>query len=336
VKPGQLVDLKSGSARIVTAWASFWGLLTWWIWVVGLIPFGATVARWWDRLLRPIIRWFGRSILQVKRPILFEPTGSGDGVANWIQTLLVLVVSLIFVALWLAFTRSPERRSLQARLPLIARSCVRYGVGSTLIIYGVEKVFGLQMGVFPWMLDGSVGSKTPMGLLWTFMGVSPGYQALTGAAELLTGILLFAKRTTLLGSLLGAIFMAQVFALNMFFDVPVKLFSFSLLISCMGLAFPDLGRLVSFFLLNRPTQPGLHARVPPDHGTAAATRTRWVGRISKFVVILLFGVALYQPISNSLKFRKQMRPNMVSKEQKMSYRLYRYGVRWIQEQPDNQ
>jgi hypothetical protein len=114
------------------------------------------------------------------------------------------------------------------------------------MLCGVIKVFALQMGIYPSLLTDTIGSRSPMGMLWTFMGVSSGYQRLTCAAELLAGVLLFAKRTTLLGAVLGTIFMGQVFALNLFFDVPVKLFSFALMISCMGLAFPELGRLLDF------------------------------------------------------------------------------------------
>jgi hypothetical protein len=319
--------------RWVTAWASFWGLLYWWKWLVVILPFGQTVAGWWDHGIRPVVRWFGRSVLQVQRPILFEPTGSGDGVASWIETLLVLVVSALLACIWLFATKVSARQSLRDRLPLLARSCVRYGVGSALILYGVIKVFGLQMGMFPSQLTGTIGSKTPMGMLWTFMAVSPGYQALTGAAELLAGVLLFSKRTTLLGSLLGTIFMAQVFALNVFFDVPVKLFSFALLISCVGLVFPDLGRLVSFFVLNSATAPTVRAGFRAKSTDSSSRRKVWLARL---VAPLLLGIALYRPITQTARDRKQFSSNFASATEMKKYRLYEHGVRWIQERPDNQ
>jgi len=64
-----------------------------------------------------------------------------------------------------------------------------------------------------------------MGLLWTFMAASKGYQIFTGAAEVLGGILLLWKRTTTLGALTVFGVMANVMALNFFYDVPVKLLS---------------------------------------------------------------------------------------------------------------
>jgi hypothetical protein len=322
--------------RFLTMWAPVWGLLYWWTWVVSSLPFGTTVVGWWGSGMQPAIRWFGTAVLQVKRPILFEPTGSGDGVASWIEALLVLVVAAGVAVIWLVATRHDNRSGLRAQLPLVARSCVRFGVGSTLIVYGVIKVFALQMGMYPALLTDTIGSKSPMGLLWTFMGVSSGYQRLTGAAELLAGILLFAKRTTLLGALLGALFMGQVFALNLFFDVPVKIFSFALMMSCVGLAFPDLGRLVNFFVLNRATEPSTFSPPRRDRSVPQTQRSHWQRRSAQLAVVALFAFALYTPIKRSLNDRKDFGSNFATKEQKQEHRLYQTGIRWIQEQPDNQ
>lgn len=49
--------------------------------------------------------------------------------------------------------------------------------------------------------------------------------------------------------------MAQVFVLNMTYDVPVKLFSFQLILISLFLLAPAASRLVDFFLLNRPVSP---------------------------------------------------------------------------------
>jgi hypothetical protein len=320
--------------RFVTMWASWWGLLTWWTWVAIIVPPGAHVLKLWDAVTKPITRWFGASVLQVKRPILFVETGSGDGVAQWIQVAWILVLSALLSVVWIVATRGVRWRRLQDRLPALARSCVRWGVGSALVVYGVIKVFGLQMGIFPGQLDNTFGSKSPMGVLWMFMGVSPGYQALTGVAELIAGVLLFAKRTTLLGSLLGMIFMAQVFALNVFFDVPVKSFSFSLLISCVGLAFPDLGRLFAFFFLHRaiPARANVSTQASSKGG---ATRPPWTKSIPKVAVLLLAVMALYRPITQSMRDRREFRKNWATSEEKRRYRLYEHGIRWIQEYPDN-
>jgi hypothetical protein len=322
--------------RFATFWASSWGLLYWWTSVVGLVPFGQFITRWWGTGMQHAVLWFGRSVLQVQRPILFEVTGSGDGVASWIEALFVLLLSFGLAIVWIVGTRGEDRTAIRVRLPNVARYTVRYGVGSTLMIYGVIKVFALQMWMNSSMLTQTVGSKSPMGMLWTFMGVSAGYQRLTGAAELFTGVLLFAKRTTLMGSLLGVVFLGQVFALNLFFDVPVKLFSFALLMSCVGLAFPDASRLASFFVLNRATPPSQFSPSRNDPDVAPTKRSRRVTRTGQLAVLALFAIALYRPIDQTLKDRKAFGYNFASTEEKQKYRLYEHGIRWIQERPDNQ
>ena len=47
-------------------------------------------------------------------------------------------------------------------------------------------------------------------------------------------------------------------------------------------------------------------------------------------------MALYRPIDQSLKDRKEFSSYFASTEEKRKFRLYQHGIRWIQEQPDNQ
>jgi hypothetical protein len=91
-----------------------------------------------------------------------------------------------------------------------------------------------------------------MGLVWTFMGVSPVYQMLSGAAEVAAGVLLFWRRTRLLGATLAAIVMTNVVMLNYLYDVPVKLFSSHLLLAAVALISLDRARLSAVFVRNRP------------------------------------------------------------------------------------
>lgn len=143
--------------RFAIFWASWWGVLYWWTSVVGLVPFGQVITRWWGNGVQHVVLWFGRTVLQVQRPILFEATGSGDGVASWIEAFVVLLVSVGLATVWLVVTRGEDRNALRERLPDIGRSTVHYGVGSSLIVYGVIKVFALQMWMYPSMLTQTVG-----------------------------------------------------------------------------------------------------------------------------------------------------------------------------------
>ena len=123
-----------------------------------------------------------------------------------------------------------------------------------LMPYAGFKLGLMQMGRpdFPELLI-TLGEKSPMGLLWTFMGFSPVVQFLAGLAEFVAALLLLWRRTAWLGGLIGFIDLAVVWLLNMTFDVPVKIPSaFQALLYLLVLA-PWLPRLFRF-LAGRATE----------------------------------------------------------------------------------
>lgn len=101
---------------------------------------------------------------------------------------------------------------------------VRAAVFVMLMPYALFKLGLMQMGRpdFPELLI-ALGEKSPMGLLWTFMGFSPVVQFLAGLAEFVACVLLLWRRTAWLGGLIGFLDLAVVWLLNMTFDVPVKI-----------------------------------------------------------------------------------------------------------------
>jgi hypothetical protein len=86
------------------------------------------------------------------------------------------------------------------------------------------------------------------------MAYSQGYQFFGGLAEVIGGLLLLFRRITTLGALICAGVLANIFALNVFYDVPVKIYSFLLLLMSFYLLYEDFRRLWSFFVLNLPTK----------------------------------------------------------------------------------
>lgn len=124
---------------------------------------------------------------------------------------------------------------------------VRMAAFVLLMPYALFKLGLMQMGRpdFPELLI-TLGEKSPMGLLWTFMGFSPVVQFLAGLAEFVAALLLLWRRTAWLGGLIGFIDLAVVWLLDMTFDVPVKLPSaFQALLYLLVLA-PWLPRLFRF------------------------------------------------------------------------------------------
>jgi hypothetical protein len=236
------------------------------------------VYGFYQSLWRAVVPWVGERLLGLE--VTFRASGSGDTTYNYVQ---VLCFALIAAATAAAWTLADRKRLHHARLAEWLRVYLRFYLATTLIAYGAFKVVKSQFpGPTLDRLLQPFGDASPMGLLWTFMGLSPGYNLFTGAGEVLAGALLTARRTTLAGSLLAVAVMGHVVVLNFCYDVPVKLLSLHLLAMAVVLLAPDLRRLAGFLLLNRAVAP---ARLRP-----LFART-WLHR-GAFVLRTLFIVAV--------------------------------------------
>jgi hypothetical protein len=204
-------------------------------------------------LLRPldvlVAGWLGVSLALINQPF----SGSGDRTVDWVHALTVLTLALVATVVWSLLDR--KRREYTAALGW-TRLTLRYLLAWVILGYGLAKVFPMQ---FPPLTDTRLvqrlGDFSPMALLWSFMGASMGYTIFAGAMEVLGGLLLLFRRTALAGALITATVMTNVFALNMFYDVPVKLHSFHWLVLALVIAAPDLGRLFRFAVLQKPADP---------------------------------------------------------------------------------
>jgi uncharacterized membrane protein YphA (DoxX/SURF4 family) len=125
-----------------------------------------------------------------------------------------------------------------------------------MLSYGAGKIFQRQFGDPDlYKLLQPHGEASLMDMLWTFMGASRGYRIFTGCVELLAGIFLFIPRMATLGALIGIAALTNIFALNIFYGVWVKLYSFHLLLMCVVLVLPQTPRLLNFFVLKRTAEP---------------------------------------------------------------------------------
>ncbi|WP_461166930.1 hypothetical protein [Tsukamurella serpentis] len=204
-------------------------------------------------------------------------SAGGDGLWTWCMHLGTIVVGLVIVAVWTALDRDrPNYRSLLGLLGVLAR----FGLAVSMLIYGIAKVIPTQMGfmALPSHQLQLTGDTSLFNTLWGFMGASVPYMILTGAVELVAGILLLWRRTSVIGALLAIVAMGQVFALNLFYDVPVKIVSGQLLIVAVALTWPFLPNLLRV-ALNRPPGPPV-AALPVAGGGAAWARI--CGHLVKF------------------------------------------------------
>ncbi len=203
--------------------------------------------------VRPAVSWVATHVFRVSYPLVITGSGSGDKTYDWVHAFCVLVLSVLMTAGWSALDR---RREHYSRLQQWTRLFARFALGSTMVSYGMVKVIPLQMPApgLTRLLE-PFGHFSPMGVLWYSIGASRPYEIFAGCAELAGGILLFIPQTAVLGALICLADSIQIFTLNMTYDVPVKLFSFHLIVLSLFLLAPDASRLLNVLLLNRTAQP---------------------------------------------------------------------------------
>lgn len=196
------------------------------------------------------VAWVGKHLFGVNAK--FQNNGSGDTTYHYVAAFCVLAVSLVVTGVWSVLDRKqPDYH----RLHLFLRALVRFSLGTAMISYGCFKVIQSQFpAASAERLLQPFGDASPMGLLWTFMGHSAGYNVFTGAAEIAAGVPLFFRRTTTLGALIAIGAMSNVVALNFFYDVPVKLYSLHLLAMAVFLVIPEARRLANLLVLNKPVE----------------------------------------------------------------------------------
>ncbi|HEY4815457.1 MAG TPA: hypothetical protein VIH58_12300 [Chthoniobacterales bacterium] len=238
---------------------------------LSFIPYSGVVFNKYQSLWKAIVPWVGKHILHLSYDITILPNGSGDTTWNYVQVFCFLVLAVTITVIWSVLDR---RRAGYGRFYQWFRLVVRFYLASALLTYGLIKVIPLQMPapLLSTLLE-PYGESSPMGLLWTFIGASKGYEMFVGFAEVAGGLLLTLPRTTALGALIGVADMLQVFVLNMCYDVPVKLYSFHLLAVGIFLIAPELGRLGNLFIRGRQVEltkaPPMFKRLALNRGLLA-------------------------------------------------------------------
>ena len=226
-------------------------------------------------------------------PVPFNETGSGETLASWIQLLIAVVLA---ASIALGWTIRARGRQDSPRVAAVARIALRYWLGSIMIGYGVAKLTLTQFPApGPYQLWTLVGHKSPMGLLWTFMGASSPYQVFGGALEMIGGVLLFWRRTTTAGALVLAGVLVNVVMLNFCYDVPVKLFSSELLVASLVVAAPDLRRVAVVVL------GGAAPALPPRE----ALPVRW-NRARLAAKIVFAALVAYSNVHDQLEYREML------------------------------
>ena len=200
-------------------------------------------------LWEPIINWIGTSIFNIDYDFSSNGKGSGDTTYAYLLLFLFFWLATISSIIWSFLDR--KRKSYNQ---------FQYGFIITLRViliffmfqYGIIKIFHLQMSELSNAeLIKTLGNKSPMGLAWTFMGFSKTYSAFAGLSEVIAGLLLISRRTQTLGAIATVAVMLNVFMMNLCFDIPVKIFSFHLMLMGVVILMADFKRIFSVLIKNK-------------------------------------------------------------------------------------
>lgn len=248
----------------------------------GAYPLWGYVLQWLEAPLHVFIPWVGKNILHLSYDITVFTNGSGDTTYDYVILFTIFSIAIASTLIWSVLDR---HRANYQTLYYWLTVAVRFYVGLMLISYGLVKVFKLQ---FPapglYRLTQFYGDSSPMGLAWTFLGFSKGYNLFMGIAEVLAVLLLF-RRTMTAGAIITLMAAANVMAVNYFYDVPVKILSTHLVLMTLFLLMHDMRRLLQFFFTSEPTQ--LTVIAPPIYPK------RWIRLAGIVFKLLLIGFALF-------------------------------------------
>nr|BAI63293.1 hypothetical protein [Streptomyces sp. SNA15896] len=201
----------------------------------------------WSKVwgIRPVRSWVASHVFRTEVDDRFE---GGDNRYAWVGQACWLGAAAAVTSAWSALDR--RHTGYDTARPWIELA-VRLCLAGQMIYYGAAKAIPLQFKTPLSRFVEPLGNLSPMDLLWAQSGHSTAYQILLGCAEISGGLLLLQPRTATLGALLSALELAQVFILNMTFDVPVKLHSFHLLLLSLVLLAPESARLARSLLADQ-------------------------------------------------------------------------------------
>jgi hypothetical protein len=249
------------------------------------------LAGWFLRPFQPLTQWLGHRLFNLSGvAATWHGGSSGDTAQNWILVGVFVATAFIATLIWSVLDR---KRGGYPVLYAWLRFIIRLMVGVSMLWYGFDKVFPIQMqpptlGV----LNEPFGQVSPFSLLWSMLGAMPAYEMICGWAEVIAGVLLLVRKTALAGALLTAFIMTNVLLYNLFYDVPVKLFAAHLVLFALFVTLADVKPLFRFFILNQSAEPE-GVWVPPA-SRAGLVR---IMKIAEFCYLVLALITLSSAIN---------------------------------------
>jgi len=175
------------------------------------------------------------------------------GLATFYDWGIILTIAIAGAIVWsFADRKSKNYQALYNWL----RVLIRYRLAIAVIAYGFLKLFAMQAPQ-PSLssLNTPYGDFSAWKLFSLSLGIVPGYQSFLGAVELIAGLLLLFRRTSVIGATIIIFFTGNVFMSNLAYEGGEVVYSFFLVTLALFLVAYDLQRIVSLIILNKPTAP---------------------------------------------------------------------------------
>ena len=227
----------------------------------------------------PYVLWFGQWSFGVDLSEAMPTTK--DKLYSWVHSAAYLSLSGIAALVWTFFARNSKAHPL---LKDGLWTLLRMFVAFYMFGYGCAKLYGVQFtSPTASQMMAELGTLSRAHLLKVFMGTSQPYSLLGGYLEIMGGILLCYRRTTLLGAVMILGVMSNVVALNLFYSFGMKRFSLELMIFSLIILLPYLRQLIKWGLLNKAIEP------ISLYGPWTNKKWRWLGTgmMSTWMVVML-------------------------------------------------
>ncbi len=247
-------------------------------------------------------RWFG-DILGFDYEYNVSGFGSGDHTYAYATLFMNVVLAFLVSLLWIVLDRS---RKSYNKLFYWFIVILRVYLIFFMFTYGFVKIIQLQ---FPYpsltrMLE-PLGNFSPMGLAWTYLGYSKGFNLFMGIMEISGGLLLIPRKTSTLGAFITMGVMMHVAVMNFMYDIPVKIFSVHLALMALFIFSTDLKRFINVFIQNKAIKKYDYYNPIKDK-----TYHKVIFWLKLVFVVVLTGFFLIQGLNNDRGKNRDDKPHM--------------------------
>lgn len=161
------------------------------------------------------------------------------------------------------------------KLHLYLFTFCRYFLATMIISYAFSKILETQFIAQPSVYDKPIGSLTGFQLTWYYYGYSYWYGLVIAAAQIISSILLFFRKTTRIGIIIFLAFMINILLVDFAYDIQGAK-EMAVIMTIMGLfiLFSDYKTLLKYFIDEAPLYQD-------------SDRPLWMNKISKLKFIYI-------------------------------------------------